>query len=191
MTESNRCAWCLSDPLYIAYHDTEWGKAIYDDKRLFALLCLEGMQAGLNWLLILKRREAYYRAFDGFNPDKIAQYDAHKIDALLNNPKIIRHQGKILAIIQNAKAYLAIQQTRKFSDYLWQMVSKDKQPRINQYAQLSEIPSQTPTSIQMAKQLKKDGFRFVGAKICYAFMQAAGMVDDHISSCPHKTPTNP
>lgn len=185
MTTNNpiRCDWCLSDPLYIAYHDHEWGKPIYDDRQLFACLCLESMQAGLSWITILKRREAYYRAFDDFDPAKIALYDDQKIDELMQNTGIIRHRAKICAIINNAKAYLAICQRQSFAQYLWGMVCADGKPIINHPTQLDEIPSQTKTSARLAKQLKKDGFTFVGATTCYAFMQAVGMVNDHLASC--------
>ncbi|VEG13407.1 DNA-3-methyladenine glycosylase I [Moraxella cuniculi] len=182
-TPINRCTWCLSDPLYIRYHDEEWGKPIYDDETLFALLCLEAMQAGLSWITILKRREQYYQAFDGFNPAKIAQYDDQKINELLQNDGIIRHRGKIRAIINNAKAYLAIKANGSFSDYLWGITTIDGKPVINHPATLAEIPAQTEISAKLAKQLKKDGFTFVGATTCYAFMQAVGMVNDHLIDC--------
>lgn len=181
--KQNRCAWCLSDPIYIAYHDQEWGKPIYDDQTLFAMLCLEAMQAGLSWLTILKRRANYYAAFDGFDPHKIAQYDEQKIDELMQNDDIIRHRAKIQAIINNAKAYLHITKKQPFTDYLWGLTTTDGKPIINRPVQLQDIPAQTDVSAKLAKQLKKDGFAFVGATTCYAFMQAVGMVNDHLQSC--------
>ena len=179
----NRCTWCLSDPIYIAYHDEEWGKPVYDDDTLFAMLCLEAMQAGLSWITILKRRDGYYRAFDGFDATKIAAYDTAKVDELMLDTGIIRHRAKIKAIIDNAKAYLAIKQQQRFSDYLWGITTADGKPIDNCPAALSDIPAQTDVSVRLAKQLKKDGFKFVGATTCYAFMQAVGMVNDHVADC--------
>lgn len=180
---THRCAWCLSDPMYIAYHDNEWGKPVYDDDTLFAMLCLESMQAGLSWITILKRRDGYYRAFDGFDATKIATYDDAKVDKLMLDAGIIRHRAKILAIINNAKAYLKIKQYQSFSDYLWGITTADGKPIDNCPADLSGIPAQTDVSVRLAKQLKKDGFKFVGATTCYAFMQAVGMVNDHVADC--------
>lgn len=180
---THRCAWCLSDPMYIAYHDNEWGKPVYDDDTLFAMLCLESMQAGLSWITILKRRDGYYRAFDGFDAAKIAAYDDAKVDKLMLDAGIIRHRAKILAIINNAKAYLKIKQYQSFSDYLWGITTADGKPIDNCPADLSDIPAQTDVSVRLAKQLKKDGFKFVGATTCYAFMQAVGMVNDHVADC--------
>lgn len=187
MTTSIRCPWCLSDPLYIHYHDSEWGRPCYDDRSLFAMLCLESMQAGLSWITILKKRHHYYHAFDDFNPHKIAIYDDDKVKQLMNNAGIIRHKQKILAIINNANAYLAITSKQSFSDYLWQTAIGGTTPIINYPKNLSEIPTQTARSATLAKQLKKDGFQFVGSTMCYAFMQACGMVDDHLISCAFKT----
>lgn len=181
-----RCPWCLSDPLYITYHDTEWGKPSFDDHYLFAALCLEGMQAGLSWLTILKRRQHYYDAFAQFDPAVIAQFDQKTIDDLMTNPKLIRHQKKLLAIVTNAKAYLSVTTHQSFSAYLWGIVGT----RVVNYPKtISDIPTQTPTAIALAKRLKKDGFSFVGPKSCYALMQAVGMVDDHLSDCPAKIDT--
>lgn len=181
-----RCPWCLRSPLYIDYHDNEWGKAVYDDERLFAMLCLESMQAGLSWLTILQRKENYYHAFDQFNAEKIAQYDDKKINQLMQNQGIIRHRGKILAIINNAKAYLRIKQQQSFCTYLWKIATPDGKPIINHIEHLDDVPTQTPSSQKLAKQLKKDGFIFIGATTCYAFMQACGMVNDHLNCCDFK-----
>ncbi len=179
-----RCPWCLSDPLYMAYHDEEWGKPVRDDRHLFACLCLEGMQAGLSWITILKRRENYYRAFDGFDPVLIADYDEDKVNELMQNEGIIRHKAKIQAIISNAKAYLKVTQNQSFYGYLYHIICQyDEVPKDNQPTHLSDIPTHTMASKQLAKQLKKDGFNFVGATTCYAFMQAVGLVNDHLMTC--------
>ncbi|WP_133141523.1 DNA-3-methyladenine glycosylase I, partial [Moraxella caviae] len=168
-----RCAWCGDDPLYQAYHDTEWGKPEYDGKRLFALLCLESMQAGLSWITILRRREAYYRAFADFEPQIIATFDDEKVAELLQDASIIRHRGKIEAIINNAKAYLAISACEDFGEYLWRVVrtAQGRAPVDNCPPSEKDVPAQTPASAALAKQLKKDGIKFVGATTCYAFMQ--------------------
>lgn len=168
------------------YHDTQWGKPIYDDEQLFAMLCLEAMQSGLSWITILKRKDNYYRAFDNFDAKKISQYDDAKIDELMQDVGIIRHRKKIEAIIANARAYLIIKQTGSFADYLWALTTDNKQPIINQPKSLAEVPSKTDSSERLAKQLKKDGFKFIGATTCYAFMQAVGMVDDHLTYCAFK-----
>ncbi len=180
---TNRCPWCGTDPLYQAYHDNEWGKPIFDDHRLFAMICLEGMQAGLSWITILRKRENYYQAFDDFDPIKIAQYDDTKVDELMQNVGIIRHRAKILAIISNAKAFLKITQHQSFSDYLWGITTSDKHPIINHPKTMNDIATSTDISQKLAKQLKKDGFKFLGATTCYAFMQAVGMVNDHLADC--------
>lgn len=180
-----RCTWCGTDPLYVAYHDNEWGKAVFDDRQLFALLCLEAMQAGLSWISILKKRDNYYHAFGGFEPAIIATFDDNKIDELMQNSGIIRHRGKINAIINNAKAYLNITQNQSFCDYLWAMSPNGltKNPQDNKPVAPSDVPSVSEHSTKMAKQLKKDGFKFLGATTCYAFMQASGMVNDHLVGC--------
>lgn len=188
MTSTNkpvtRCGWCGNDPLYQAYHDREWGKPSYDDRHLFAMLCLEGMQAGLSWITILKKRERYYQVFADFDPVIIAQFDAAKVDELMQDAGIIRNRLKIQAIINNAKCYLAITQTQSFSDYLWAMSpTGTTQPLLNYPVTLADVPAQTLASAAMSKQLKKDGFKFVGSTICYAFMQAVGMVNDHVADC--------
>jgi DNA-3-methyladenine glycosylase I len=177
-----RCAWVNDDPLYIAYHDHEWGIPLYDDQKLFELLLLEGAQAGLSWITVLKKRENYRKAFDKFNAKKIARYDQDKINELLANAGIIRNKLKINAFIKNAQAYLKIKQEyNSFSDYIWQFV--DGKPIKNNWKNFKELPSKTDISDKMAKDLKKQGFTFVGSTICYAFMQASGMVNDHTLDC--------
>ena len=177
-----RCQWAGDDPLMIAYHDDEWGVPLRDDRRLFELLILEGAQAGLSWRTILHKRENYRRAFDGFDPAKIARYRDGKVNKLLADPGIVRNRLKVAATVQNAKAYLEIQKTEtSFSDFLWQFV--DGQPVRNRFKSLSELPAKTPQSDAMSKALLARGFKFVGSTICYAFMQAAGMVNDHETGC--------
>lgn len=176
-----RCAWVSQDELYIRYHDEEWGIPTYDDQKLFEMLILEGMQAGLSWITVLRKRENFRQTFDGFDAHKIAHYDEQKINELMNNPGIIRNRLKIKAAIENAKQFLAIQQQGSFSAFIWQFV--DGKPKINQWQHLSEIPATTPESDAMSKTLRKLGFKFVGSTICYAFMQATGMVNDHTTNC--------
>lgn len=178
----SRCSWCEGFDLYRHYHDTEWGVPLYDDRQLFELLILEGAQAGLSWSTVLKKRETYRIAFDQFDPQKIAQYDDKKVAELLANPGIIRNRLKVAATIGNAKAYLALQQSgQSFSNFLWSFVNQ--KPIQNKRRALSEIPSSCPESDAMSKALLKAGFKFVGSTICYAFMQASGMVNDHLQSC--------
>ena len=171
------------DKIYIDYHDHEWGRPVYDDKLLFEFLILEGMQAGLSWLIVLKKRENFRKAFDNFNPELIAQYDQEKIDRLLQDKGIIRNKLKINAAINNAKAFLKLkeQQQTGFSEYLWEFV--DHKPIINHWHQLADVPASTVISDRLSEDLKNHGFKFVGTTICYAFMQAVGMVNDHVSSC--------
>jgi DNA-3-methyladenine glycosylase I len=177
-----RCSWCDDDPLYIAYHDTEWGVPVYDDQLLFEFLILEGMQAGLNWLTILRKRNAFRAAFDNFNAKIIAKYNQHKIAQLLNNPNIIRNRLKIHAAINNAKMYLEIKdEWKSFSDYIWHFVNG--RPIKNHWKYGKQVPTRTAISDTMSKDLKKRGFKFVGSTICYAFMQAIGMVNDHVVDC--------
>lgn len=177
-----RCHWVTEDKIYIDYHDNEWGVPIYDDKLLFEFIILEGAQAGLSWLTILKRRESYRAAFDQFDVEKIARYDGHKIAELMNNPGIIRNRLKIESTISNAKAYRKLLETYpSFSEYLWQFV--DGKPIKNQWKNQHDVPAKTEISDALARDLQKRGFKFVGSTICYAFMQAVGMVDDHIASC--------
>jgi DNA-3-methyladenine glycosylase I len=180
--EVTRCGWVTDDPLYINYHDQEWGVPIYDDRRLFEFLILEGVQAGLSWITVLKKRENYRKSFDNFDPEKIAVYTQRKIDALLVNSGIVRNRLKIAAAITNAQAYLKlVQEEGSFSQYLWSFVGGE--PLVMPRKNLREVPASTEISDQMSKDLKKRGFKFVGSTICYAFMQAVGMVNDHVSDC--------
>ena len=179
---NTRCAWVGDDPLYIAYHDEEWGVPLHDDQRLFEMLILEGAQAGLSWITILRKRENYRLAFDHFDVETVARYDAAKIEELLANPGIVRNRRKIEATVQNAKAFLAIQEAfGSFDTYIWQFVGG--QPIQNAWTSLSDIPAKTPESTAMSKDLRQRGFNFVGPTICYAFMQATGMVNDHVVDC--------
>ena len=178
----NRCPWCEGFDLYRKYHDTEWGVPMHDDLALFELLILEGAQAGLSWSTVLKKREAYRFAFDQFNPEVIAKYDTKKVTELLANPGIIRNRLKVAATIANAKAYLALQMDGiSFNQFLWSFVQH--QPIQNQRYSLSEVPVKTPESEAMSKALLKADFKFVGPTICYALMQASGMVNDHLVDC--------
>ncbi|MCH5323242.1 MAG: DNA-3-methyladenine glycosylase I [Helicobacter sp.] len=177
-----RCGWCGNEPIYQEYHDKEWGKPVYEDNKLFEMLILEGMQAGLSWITILKKREAFREAFDNFNPKKIAHYDDKKIGELLENKSIIRNKSKIKAAISNAKFFLEIQKEYgSFSQFLWQYV--DFKPLVNRPKTLADLPTKTPLSDKISKDLKKRGFKFVGSTIMYSFMQAIGMINDHILEC--------
>ncbi len=177
-----RCTWVGSDPLYIQYHDREWGVPVHDDQKLFEFLVLEGFQAGLSWLTVLRKRENFRRAFDGFDASKIAVYDERKIVELLDDAGVIRNRLKIRATIENARAFLATQaEFGSFDSYIWQFV--DGQPKINYWQSLSDLPAKTAESDAMSKDLKKRGFKFVGSTICYAHMQATGMVNDHSVDC--------
>ena len=177
-----RCDWVTDEPLYINYHDHEWGVPIVDSQKLFEFLILEGMQAGLSWLTILKKRDSYRQCFDHFNPIKIAVYDQNKVNQLLGNSSIIRNRLKIEAIISNAKAYIAVQkECGSFSEFIWQFVNFS--PIQNHWKTIEQVQASTPLSETMSKKLKKRGFKFVGPTICYAFMQAVGMVNDHVVDC--------
>ena len=177
-----RCEWAGSDPLYRHYHDREWGVPVHDDCKLFEMLTLEGAQAGLSWITILKKRRNYRKAFDRFDARKIAAYDARKIRQLLRNEGIVRNRLKIKATVANARAFLIIQREfGSFDNYIWQFVGG--KPKVNRWNQMREIPPKTIESGAMSKDLKKRGFRFVGSTICYAFMQAVGMVNDHVTTC--------
>lgn len=177
-----RCGWAGTDPLYVHYHDEEWGVPVYDEHKLFEFLTLEGAQAGLSWITILRKRENYRAAFDHFDPALVARYDDAKIAELLLNPGIVRNRLKVNATVINARAFLAVQdEFGSFSDYLWRFV--DGAPVQNHWNALSEIPAETAQSKQMSKDLLKRGFKFVGSTICYAMMQACGMVNDHTVTC--------
>lgn len=177
-----RCGWCGSDELYQHYHDTEWGVPCRDERKLFEFLILEGAQAGLSWITVLRRREGYRAAFDQFDPEKVARYDEKKCLALKEDPGIIRNRLKIDSAVRNARAYLEVQERHgSFGDFIWQFV--DGEPKQNQWRSLAELPATSAESDAMSKALKKAGFNFVGSTICYAYMQAMGMVNDHLSSC--------
>ena len=177
-----RCGWSINDQLYIKYHDEEWGVPVHDDKKLFEMLILEGAQAGLSWITILRKRENFLKAFNNFDAGKISKYDSKKVKQLLQNEGIIRNRLKITAAIQNAKCFLAVQKEfGSFDKYIWKFVNG--KPIINKRKSLKEIPAMTKESDAMSKDLKKRGFKFVGSTICYAFMQAVGMVNDHIVDC--------
>jgi DNA-3-methyladenine glycosylase I len=177
-----RCDWVIDDPLYISYHDKEWGVPIFDDVKLFECLTLEGAQAGLSWLTILKKRENYREAFDDFNPLKIVQYDEKKINELLLNEGIVRNRLKIKAVVTNAHAYIQVKKEfGSFSKYIWTFVNG--KPIQNHYETIKDVPATTPISDLLSKDLKRRGFKFVGSTICYAYMQATGMVNDHLITC--------
>ena len=177
-----RCPWCGTDPLYVKYHDEEWGVPLHDDKKLFEFLILEGFQAGLSWRTILYKRENFKKAFDNFDAEKIVRYKDKKVQELLNDAGIIRNRLKIAATISNARAYLNIlDKTGSFNDYLWQFTGG--RVKKNNHKAMGEIPAKTKESDAMSKQLLKDGFKFVGSTICYAHMQATGMVNDHLVDC--------
>ncbi|MDL1895232.1 DNA-3-methyladenine glycosylase I [Anaerolineae bacterium CFX7] len=177
-----RCEWSVSDPLYIQYHDEEWGAPLHDEQKLFEFLILEGMQAGLSWLTILKKRENFRKAFDNFNVNHVARYDERKIEALMQDAGIIRNRQKILATIDNARAFLKVQdEFGSFDKYIWGFVNG--KPIRNEWTTLQEIPAKTPLSETLSKDLIKRGFRFVGPTIVYAYMQATGMVNDHLVAC--------
>lgn len=177
-----RCAWCGDDPLYRHYHDAEWGVPLHDDRRLFEMLILEGAQAGLSWLTILRKRDGYRRAFDDFDAERIARYDDAKRAALLADAGIVRNRLKIAAAIENARAYQELRdECGSFDAWLWQFV--DGRPRLNAWRSLAEVPASTAESDAMSRALADRGFKFVGSTICYAFMQAVGMVNDHTTDC--------
>ncbi|MGQ0531664.1 MAG: DNA-3-methyladenine glycosylase I [Caulobacteraceae bacterium] len=177
-----RCSWPGSDPLYVAYHDEEWGMPVRDDRALFEMLMLEGAQAGLSWITILRKRENYRRAFDGFEPAKIARYTPAKIEKLMADEGIVRNRAKIEGVVASAKAYLAMQKEGlRFSKFLWDFV--DDEPIVNRLKPGAPIPAETDISRLISKELKKRGFKFVGPTIVYAFMQAVGMVNDHLVTC--------
>jgi len=178
----NRCQWCLDDPAYMAYHDEEWGVPLHDERRLFEMLVLEGAQAGLSWLTILKKRENYRKAFDNFEVEKIARYGQPQIRRLLADAGIVRNRLKIESAIRNARAFLEVQaEFGSFDGFLWGLM--ESAPKVNAWTSLSQIPARTEESDAISKALKKRGFNFVGSTICYAFMQSVGMVNDHVVDC--------
>jgi len=180
--KNNRCAWPANDPLMIKYHDTEWGVPVHDDRKLFEFLVLDAFQAGLSWSTILKKRENFRKAFDNFDPQRIAQYDAKKIGKLLNDAGIIRNKAKVNATVKNARAFLEVQKEfGTYDAYIWQFVGG--KPIINKWKSMAELPAKSGEAEVMSGDLKKRGFSFVGPTICYAFMQAAGMVNDHVVDC--------
>ena len=182
MNEKIRCSWPGDIPIYIDYHDNEWGRPVHDDGKLFEMLILEGMQAGLTWITVLKKREAFREAFDGFDPKKIVLYDDTKIQELMANEKIIRNRLKINGAVTNAKLFLdVVEEYGSFDKFIWGYV--DYTPIINHLEKIEDIPATTPLSDKISKDLKKMGFKFVGSTIIYAFMQATGMVNDHIKEC--------
>lgn len=185
--ERTRCGWAGSDPTYVAYHDSEWGVPVYDDRTLFEFLILEGAQAGLSWITILRKREAYRKAFAGFDAQKVARFNAKEVEALMQDAGIVRNRLKIESAIKNARAFLELQAERgSFSDYQWSFV--DGKPIQNRYASMKQVPARTPISDAFSKDLKKRGFTFVGSTIMYAHMQAVGMVNDHVDGCFRQLP---
>jgi DNA-3-methyladenine glycosylase I len=180
--ELTRCGWCGSDPLYVAYHDREWGVPVVDDRVLFEFLLLEGAQAGLSWSTILRKREGYRRAFAGFDPARVARFDRRRIEKLLADPGIVRNRLKVESAVSNAAAFLAVQEAHgSFAAYIWDFV--DRRPIQNRWRALAELPARTPLADAISKDLKRRGFRFVGPTIVYAHMQATGMVNDHLVAC--------
>ncbi|MCV6823288.1 MULTISPECIES: DNA-3-methyladenine glycosylase I [Halocynthiibacter] len=179
---TKRCDWVGSEYIYITYHDEEWGVPVYDSRALWEKLILDGFQAGLSWITILKKRENFQEAFQGFDPNVIAQWGAPEVERLLQNEGIIRHRGKIEATISNARVWQEIEAEQGFSTYLWNYVGGT--PIQNKFNEISEVPASTPLSAEISKDLKKRGFKFCGPTIVYAFMQAVGMVNDHLTDCP-------
>ena len=186
--KQGRCPWCGTDPLYVAYHDTVWGRPEYDSQHLFEKLCLDGQQAGLSWITILRKQDGYQKAFAGFDPERVARFTDDDVEALMNNPEIVRNRLKIRSIIGNARAYLQLEQDtgESFSRFLWSFV--DHHPIQNQWATMAQVPTTDANAIAMSKALKKRGFSFVGPTIVYAFMQATGFVNDHLVACPQHGP---
>ena len=179
---TKRCAWCGSDPLYVEYHDTEWGVPVWDDKTLFEFLILEGAQAGLAWITVLRKREGYRKLFADFNAEKVARFTDKRLDKILTDPRIIRNKLKVYGARKNARAFLEVQAEKgSFADYIWDFV--DGTPIQNRYKSLKEVPATTPISDKLSKDMKKRGFTFVGSTIMYAHMQATGMVNDHTVDC--------
>jgi DNA-3-methyladenine glycosylase I len=182
MKQDERCPWPGDLPLMIEYHDTEWGEPLHDDRRHFEFLVLDAAQAGLSWRTVLLKRENYRKAFDGFDPNKVARYSDKRVEKLLQDPGIIRNRLKVQSAVANAKAFLKVQdEFGSFDQFIWQFV--EGRPRVNQFTKTSEVPARSPDSDAMSKDLKARGFKFVGSTICYAYMQAAGMVNDHLVTC--------
>ncbi len=180
---TQRCSWAGTDPLYVSYHDNEWGRPLSDENGLFEMLTLEGAQAGLSWLTILRKRQGYREAFAGFDPQRVAGFSEQRLQQLVQNPAIVRHRGKIDSTINNARRILALWDSgRTLSETLWSFV--EGQPVQNHWTSMAQVPSSTPASSAMSRHLKKLGFRFVGETTCYSLMQAAGMVNDHLVDCP-------
>lgn len=179
---SNRCGWVSADEIYIRYHDEEWGVPVRDDHQLFEFLVLEGAQAGLSWLTVLKKRENYRKAFQDFDIDKVAAYTEEDVEALMANPGLIRNRLKLTSAVSNARAAQAVrEEAGSLSDYLWSFVGGE--PLVNRWETLADVPATTPLSDELSKALRKRGFRFVGSTICYSFLQATGMVMDHVTTC--------
>lgn len=187
-TTPTRCPWCGTDPLYVAYHDEEWGVPVHDDRTWFEFLVLEGAQAGLSWLTVLRKRENYRKAFDGFDVQKVARYTPARVEKLLLDPGIVRNRLKVESTVSNAKAFIAVQKEfGSFDAYMWQWVGGE--PQVNSPRSLKEVPAQTELSDRISKDMKKRGFRFVGSTIIYAHLQATGVVNDHLVGC-HRHPDN-
>ncbi len=180
--ETKRCGWAGDDPLYVAYHDQEWGVPLHDDRRLFEMLNLEGAQAGLSWITILRKRQRYREVFDGFDPERVARYDRRRIASLLKDPGIVRNRQKIEGTVRNARAFLElVAETGSFDRHLWSFVGG--RPKRNRFLSPQDVPAETPESRALSMDLRRRGFTFVGPTICYAFMQATGMVNDHLTGC--------
>ena len=185
MPESDRCPWAGSDPLYVAYHDAEWGVPSRDDRHLFEMLILEGAQAGLSWITVLRKRESYRRAFAGFDPEKVSRFSARDAERLLADPGIVRNRLKVASAVGNAKAFLALQrEAGSFAEWLWGFV--DGRPVQNAFREMREVPAKTALAERISKELLRRGFRFVGPTIVYAYMQAVGLVNDHLVGCPRR-----
>lgn len=182
MTESSRCAWCGTDPLYVAYHDQEWGVPERDPRALWEKLVLDGFQAGLSWITILRKRDSFRETFEGFDPERVARWGEAEIASALQNPGIIRHRGKIEATVKGARLFLEIESTEGFTPFIWSFT--EGRSVQNNFTAMSQVPAKTPASESMSKALKKRGFNFCGPVITYAFMQACGLVNDHMTSCP-------
>jgi DNA-3-methyladenine glycosylase I len=182
-TDPGRCGWCGDDPLYVAYHDTEWGVPSFDDRHLFEMLILEGQQAGLSWITILRKRAALREALAGFDPERLARFTQDDVQRLLSDPGIVRNRRKLEAAVHNARAFLDVAERHGgFAPFIWSFV--DGRPIQHRLRELEELPAVSPESVAMSRELKRLGFRFVGPTICYAYMQATGMVNDHLVSCP-------